>query len=294
MVSPAGRRAQVRYPVSRRLSCRRACALLGVPRSTLDYRPRRVGREASLLAELRRLARRHPRYGYRRIWALLRRAGRRINVKRVSRLWRLAGLTLPRRRPRRKVRTGARLTPLAARPNAVWTYDFIHDAAANGLRFKCLTVVDEYTRECLAITVERSLPARRVLKVLAQRVARYGPPGYLRSDNGPEFIARRVRQWLGQTGITTAYIDPGKPWQNGLGESFHSRFRDECLDREWFDTPQEARVLIEQYRRQYTVQRGPAPLQPRLSHPGGDRPAPCPELAGLLPEHGREALLAVT
>ena len=107
-----------------------------------------------------------------------------------------AGLALPRRRPRRKVRTGARLTPLADRPNAVWTYDFIHDAAANGLRFKCLTVVDEYTRECLAITVERSLPARRVLAVLGQLVARYGPPGYLRSDNGPEFIARRVRQWL--------------------------------------------------------------------------------------------------
>jgi putative transposase len=111
---------------------------------------------------------------------------------------------------RRKLRTGARLLPLADRPNAVWTYDFIHDAAANGLRFKCLTVVDEFTRECLAITVERSLPSRRVLEVLGHLVARYGPPGYLRSDNGPEFIARRVRQWLGQTGITTAYIDPGK------------------------------------------------------------------------------------
>jgi len=292
MVSPTGRRAQVRYAVSRRLSCRRACALLGVPRSTLDYRPRRAGREASLLAELRRLARRHPRYGYRRIWALLRRAGRRINAKRVYRLWRLAGLTLPRRRPRRKVRTGARLTPLAARPNAVWTYDFIHDAAANGLRFKCLTVVDEYTRECLAITVERSLPARRVLEVLAQLVARYGPPGYLRSDNGPEFIARRVRQWLGQTGITTAYIDPGKPWQNGLGESFHSRFRDECLDREWFHTPQEARVLIEQYRRQYNEARPHSSLGYRTPAEIGACRAPI--ASPFTPEHGREALLAVT
>lgn len=130
MVSPAGRRAQVRYAVSRRLSCRRACALLGVPRSTLGYRPRRVGRDASLLAELRRLARRYPRYGYRRIWALLRRAGQVVNAKRVYRLWRLGGLALPRRRPRRKVRTGARLMPRADRPNAVWTYDFIHDAVA--------------------------------------------------------------------------------------------------------------------------------------------------------------------
>jgi putative transposase len=292
MVSPAGRRAQVRYAVSRRLSCRRACTLLGVPRSTLDYRTRRAGRDASLLAELQRLARRHPRYGYRRIWALLRRAGRVVSAKRVYRLWRLAGLGLPRRRSRRKVRTGARLTPLADRPNAVWTYDFIHDAAANGLRFKCLTIVDEYTRECLAITVERSLPARRVLEVLARLVACYGPPGYLRSDNGPEFIARRIRQWLGQTGIVTAYIDPGKPWQNGVGESFHSRFRDECLDREWFHTPQEARVVIEQYRRQYNEARPHSSLGYHTPAEVGTRRAPI--ASGLPPEHDREALLAVT
>lgn len=292
MVSPAGRRAQVRYAMSRRLSCRRACALLGVPRSTLGYRARRAGRDALLLAELRRLARQHPRYGYRRMWALLRRRGQVINAKRVHRLWRLAGLAVPRRRPRRKVRTGARLTPLADRPNAVWTYDFIHDAAANGLRFKCLTVVDEYTRECLAITVARSLPAPRVLAVLGQLVAYYGPPQYLRSDNGPEFIARRVRRWLGQTGITTAYIDPGKPWQNGVGESFHSRFRDECLDREWFHTPQEARVLIEQYRRQYNEARPHSSLDYHTPAEVGARRAPTSSDRSL--EHGREALLAVT
>jgi putative transposase len=292
MVSPAGRRAQVRYAMARRLSCRRACALLRVPRSTLGYRARRAGRDAPLLVELRRLARRHPRYGYRRIWALLRRAGRAINAKCIYRLWRLGGLALPRRRPRRKVRTGACLRPLADRPNAVWTYDFIHDAAANGLRFKCLTVVDEYTRECLAITVDRSLPARRVLAVLGQLVARYGPPRYLRSDNGPEFIARRVRQWLGQTGIVTAYIDPGKPWQNGVGESFHSRFRDECLDREWFHTPHEARVLIEQYRRQYNEARPHSSLGYHTPAEVGTRRAPI--ASGLPAEHGREALLAVT
>jgi putative transposase len=263
-----------------------------VPRSTLGYRARRAGRDAPLLAELRRLARRHPRYGYRRIWALLRRAGRGINAKRVDRLWRVGGLTLPRRRPRRKVRTGTRLTPLADRPNAVWTYDFIHDAAANGLRFKCLTVVDEYTRECLAITVDRSLPAQCVLAVLAQLVARYGPPGILRSDNGPEFIARRVRHWLGRTGITTAYIDPGKPWQNGVGESFHSHFRDECLDREWFHTPQEARVLIEQYRRQYNEARPHSSLGYHTPAELGARRAP--NSSGFSLEHGREALLAVT
>jgi putative transposase len=292
MVSPAGRRAQVRYAMTRQLSCRRACALLGVPRSTLGYRAGRAGRDAPLLAELRRLARRHPRYGYRRMWALLRRRGQGINAKRIYRLWRLGGLALPRRRPQRKVRTGARVTPLADRPNGVWTYDFIHDAAANGLRFKCLTVVDEYTRECLAITVDRSLPARRVLVVLGQLVARYGPPRYLRSDNGPEFIARQVRQWLAQADIVTAYIDPGKPWQNGVGESFHSRFRDECLDREWFHTPQEARVLIEQYRRQYNEARPHSSLG--YHTPAEIGACRAPSSSGRATEHGREALLAVT
>jgi putative transposase len=186
--------------MGRRLSCRRACRLLGVPRSTMDYVPQRGRADGRLLAELRRLATRHPRYGYRRIWALLRRAGYRVNVKRIYRLWRRSGLTLPRRRPRRKLRTGARVNPLAAGPNAVWTYDFVHDWAARGGQFKCLSVVDEYTKECLALVAARSLPAAEVLRVLRQLVARYGAPRYLRSDNGPEFIARRVRRWLAQGG----------------------------------------------------------------------------------------------
>lgn len=126
---------------------------------------------------------------------------------------------LRRRRPRRKQRTGARVNPLAAGPNAVWTYDFVHDWAARGGQFKCLSVVDEYTKEYLALVAARSLPAAEVLRVPSQLVARYGAPRYLRSDNGPEFIARRLRRWLAQSGIATAYIDPGKPWQNGVGES---------------------------------------------------------------------------
>jgi putative transposase len=182
--------------------------------------------------------------------------------------------------------------PLADRPNAVWTYDFVHDVAANRRRFRCLTVVDEYTRECLAIVVERAFPARRVLAVIQQLVLRHGPPSYLRSDNGPEFIARRVRHGLARREIVTAYIEPGKPWQNGVGESFHSRFRDECLDREWFHTPQEARILIEQYRRQYNETRPHSNLGYRTPAEVGARRAPnssvCPS------EHGRTALLAVT
>jgi putative transposase len=292
MVSPAGRRAQVRYAVGRRLSCRRACRLLGVPRSTLDYVPQRGRADGLLLAELRRLARRHPRYGYRRIWALLRRAGYRVNAKRIYRLWRHSGLTLPRRRPRRKQRTGARVNPLAAGPNAVWTYDFVHDWAARGGRFKCLSVVDEYTKECLALVAARSLPAAAVLRVLRQLVARHGAPRYLRSDNGPEFIARRLRRWLARSEIATAYIDPGKPWQNGVGESFHSRLRDECLDREWFHSLAEARVLLEQYRRTYNEQRPHSSLGYRTPAEVGQHRAPLS--AGLLPEHGLMAALAVT
>src|SRR5713101_8255191 len=174
----AVRRAQVRYAMTRHLSCRRACALLRVARSALAYAARRPERDATLVAELQRLAAAHPRYGYRRMWALLRRRGRGVNAKRVHRLWRGAGLALPRRRPRRKLRTGARLRPRADRPNAVWTYDLIHDACTDGTRFKCLTVVDEFTKECLAITVARSLPADRVLLGLRQLVARRGAPQY--------------------------------------------------------------------------------------------------------------------
>lgn len=251
----AVRRAQVRYAMTRHLSCRRACRLVRVARSALRYVARRPVRDAALVAELQRLSTAHPRYGYRRMWALLRRRGLAVNAKRVHRLWRCTGLALPRRRPRRKVRTGARVRPRADRPNAVWTYDLIHDACVDGTPFKCLTVVDEFTKECLAITVARSLPGDRVLPVLAQLVARRGAPQYVRSDNGPEFIARRIQRWLQHAGITTAYIEPGKPWQNGVGESFHSRFRDECLNQEAFFTVREAAILIEQYRRTYNEAR---------------------------------------
>jgi transposase InsO family protein len=198
---------------------------------------------------------------------------------------------LPRRRPRRKLRTGARVRPWADRPNAVWTYDLIHDACTDGSRFKCLTVGDEFTKECLAITVARSLPADRVLQGLVQLVARRGAPQYLRSDNGPEFIARRIQRWLAREGITTAYIDPGKPWQNGVGESFHSRFRDECLNQEAFFTVREAAVLIEQFRRTYNEARPHSSLRydtPTEVATRRARPHREPS-----PQHGRQAPVAV-
>jgi putative transposase len=288
----AVRHAQVRYAITRQLSCRRACALVGVARSALGYVAQRPRRDTALVAELQRLAAAHPRYRYRRMWALLRRRGLVVNAKRVHRLWRGAGLALPRHRPRRKLRTGARVRPLADRPNAVWTYDLIHDACADGTRFKCLTVVDEFTKECLAITVARSLPADRVLQGLVQLVARRGAPLFLRSDNGPEFIAHRIRRWLGGAGITTAYIDPGKPWQNGVGESFHSRFRDECLNQEAFFTVHEAAVIIEQYRRTYNEVRPHSSLRYHTPVEVAIRRArPHREP---FPQHGQQAPVAVT
>jgi putative transposase len=287
----AVRRAQVRYAMTRRLSCRRACALRRVARSALGDAAERPRRDAVRVAELQRLAAAHPRYGYRRMWALLRRRGLTVNAKRVHRVWRRAGLALPRWRARRKLRTGARVRPRADRPNAVWTYDLVHDACADGTRFKCLTVVDEFTKECLSITVARSQPAERVLPVVAQLVDRRGAPQYLRSDNGPEFIAHRIRRWLGRTGLTTASIDPGKPWQNGVGESLHSRFRDECLNQEAFFTVSEAAIFIEQYRRAYNQARPhsrlhyqtPAEVATRRARPPRERSLP----------HGQQTPVAV-
>src|SRR6266487_5697226 len=209
----AVRRAQVRYAMTRRLSCRRACVLLRVARSALGYAARRSGRDATLVAELQRLAAAHPRYGYRRTWALLRRRGLAVNPKRVHRLWRCAGLALPRRRVRRKVRTGARVRPLADRPNAVWTYDLIHDACTNGTPFKCLTVVDEFTKECLAMTVARSLPGDRVLPRPLPRIRTWfassrAPPSKVHLPVTRDFTASSRRSLPGRKTEKSDFAGP--------------------------------------------------------------------------------------
>jgi putative transposase len=185
----------------------------------------------------------------------LRRAGHELSWERTHRLWRKAGLQLPRRRPRRRIATG-RPRPLpAAGPNFVWAYDFVFDACANGQQIKCLTIVDEFTRECLAIDVAGSIRSRRVIELLTQLISTHGAPRYLRSDNGPEFVSRALLEWLAETGIETALIDPGKPWQNGADESFNGKLRDECLSLEWFRSRAEARVVIENWRRHYNAVR---------------------------------------
>ena len=253
MVSPQARREQVALACERGLSERRACGLLGISRSTLGYELRLPPKDAPVIEAMKTLSAQYPRYGYRRIRIFLQRQGHALGWHRTHRLWRQAGLQLPRRRPRRRI-AGARprLLP-AAHANFVWAYDFVFDATASGQQIKCLTVVDEFTRECLAIDVAGSIRSKRVIEVLARLVSTHGAPMFLRSDNGPEFVSRAILQWLAEAGIGTALIDPGKPWQNGTDESFNGRFRDECLSIEWFRSRDEARVVIEAWRRHYNA-----------------------------------------
>jgi putative transposase len=255
MVSPEVRRGMVKVATARGMSQRKACGLFSVPRSTLGYKRLLDEKDAPLLDRMAELAKANPRYGYRRVRALLSREGKKMSPGRASRLWSKAGLQVPKRRRRRRVPPGQARPTASRAANHVWAWDLVHDMCANGQRLKCLTVVDEFTRECLAIDVAASIRSERVVAVLARLVAARGAPGFLRSDNGPEFVAEVVQQWLKDEGISTAYITPGKPWQNGFNESFNGKFRDECLDAEWFPTRREAVVVIEQYRRHFNEAR---------------------------------------
>lgn len=268
MVSAPVRRRQARYAM---VSQRRACALLQVARSSLDYASRREVKDAELLEKLRGIARARPRFGYRRASALLRREGPAVNAKRVHRLWKKEGLALSRRRLSKRLRLGQQRQPKPEGNNSVSAWDFVHDACAKGQKLKCLT--DEHSRECPAIDVAGRISATCVIEVLSRLVAVHGPPKYLRSDNGPEFIAKALRRWLEATDIQTAYSDPGKPWQNGTNESFNGRFRDESLSAEWFATRRAAVVLIEAWRRDYNEER---PQQSRLQDTRRGRSSQCP------------------
>jgi putative transposase len=251
MVSARVRRQQIAYVCQRGRSVRRACALLSVARSTVHYESRLARKDAPAVTVMRELAAQYPRYGYRRIQVFLERRGHAMSPDRAYRLWQLHRLQVPRKRPRRRVALH-RPRPLPATDvGQVWAYDFVFDACANGQQIKCLTVIDEYTRECLAIDVGGSIRSGRVIEVLAKLVSVHGAPRYLRSDNGPEFVSRAVLRWLLQAHIDTACIDPGKPWQNGSNESFNGKLRDECLSMEWFRNRIDAKIVIEQFRHQY-------------------------------------------
>jgi putative transposase len=251
MVGARVRRQQVAYALGRGLSSRRACALLSVARSTLGYQSRLVAKDTPAVTAMRELAGQYPRYGYRRIQIFLRRVGHVMSADRTHRLWRQAGLQVPRRRPRKRAATGRPRPVPATGANHVWAYDFVFDSCANGQILKCLTVIDEWTRESLAIDVAGGIRSGRVIEVLTQLVSVHGAPRYLRSDNGPEFVAAAILRWLTAAQIETAHIDPGKPWQNGADESFNGKFRDEYLTLQWFRNRVDAKVGIEQWRRHY-------------------------------------------
>ena len=240
------------------VSERRACRAIGQVRGTQRYERRASPEEERLVLRMCELAWRHARYGYRRITALLRREGWRVNKKRVARLWREAGLRVPRVEKKRR-RLGSLESSCwrhrAERPNHVWGYDFITDRTEDGRRFRMLTVVDEFTRECLAIDVGRSIKSDDVLERLTDLFVRRGTPAYLRSDNGPEFVNRSVREWLERVGVQTLFIEAGSPWENGYVESFHGKLRDELLNREVFTSVPEARVLTEDYRLEHNEYR---------------------------------------
>jgi putative transposase len=237
---------------------RRACEVLKQPRSTQRYAAQERDDERPLMDRMLAMARRYPRYGYRRITALLRREGFRVNRKRVYRLWRKMGLKVPQKqRKRRRLGHSGNgcVRHRASRIDHVWCYDFVSDQTVDGRTLKFLTVEDEYTRECLAIEVARSLTSREVIETLAYLFEIRGAPEHIRSDNGPEFIAHALRRWLSEAGVKTLYIEPGAPWENGFNESLNSRFRDELLNGELFTSLQEAKVVTEDYRLQYNHRR---------------------------------------
>jgi transposase InsO family protein len=256
VVTAPRRRQAVRFLQERfGVSERRACRVLGQQRSTQRQPPTRTTEEEGrLVARMLELVRQHPRYGYRRIWALLRREGWRANRKRVHRLWRQQGLKVPRKQ-RKKRRLGSSANSCVRRPaehkDHVWAWDFLHDRTSDGRPLKWFTLVDEYTRECLALEVERGMTAKAVGAVLARVVRERGAPAHIRSDNGPEFIAKAIRAWMSGVGLETLYIDPGAPWENGYAESFNGKVRDELLNAEEFGSLLEAKVLAKEWRREY-------------------------------------------
>ena len=259
------------------MSERRACQVLGQSRSTQRRQLQVRSDEPGLIRRMVELATQYGRYGYRRITALLRREHWRVNHKRVERLWRLEGLKVPKRQPRRRrlwLKDGSCVRLRPRYRDHVWSYDFVLTRTHDGRAVRMLTILDEYSRECLAIDVARRLTSEDILERLTDLFIRRGVPDYLRSDNGAEFTAHAVRDWLQRVGVRTLYIEPGSPWENGYIESFHGKLRDELLEREIFDTLLEAKVLIENWRREYNTIRPHSSLGYRPPAPEAIQPWP--------------------
>jgi putative transposase len=252
------------------VSERRVCRVIDQPRSTQRDNPVVRDDEECLRAEIIRLASKDGRYGYRRITALLKREGFRVNHKRVERIWREESLKVPKKQPKRGrlwLNDGSCVRLRPTHRNHVWSYDFVADRTHDGRSIKMLTVIDEYSRECLAIVVERRLQSDDVLSCITELFVKHGPPEHIRSDNGSEFTARVVRQWLKRLGVQTLFIEPGSPWENGYNESFNGKFRDELLNGEIFCALKEAQVLIEEWRLEYNTFRPHSSLKYRPPAP---------------------------
>jgi len=245
------------------------------PRSTQRYERIIKDDEPVLVRRMIELAKQYGRYGYRRITALLQSEGFRVNHKRIERLWRLEGLKVPQKQPKRKrlwLNDGSCVRLRPKYKNHVWSYDFVQDRTHNGKAIRMLTVIDEHSRECLAIETGRKLNSKNVMDVLSQLFIENGTPQYIRSDNGPEFIAKQLRWWLKRNQIDTLFIEPGSPWENGYIESFNGKLRDELLKREVFDTLFEAQVLIERWRHEYNTVRPHSSLGYRPPAPEAIQP----------------------
>jgi putative transposase len=248
---------------------------LGQPRSTQRCQRHVPDDEPRLIREMVALATQYGRYGYRRITKLLHREGWRVNHKRIERLWRQEMLKVPQKQPKRRrlwLNDGSCVRLRPAHRDHVWSYDFVQARTHDGRAFRMLTIVDEFTRECLAIDVARKLTSEDVLERLSDLFIRRGVPDYVRSDNGPEFTAKRVKDWLGRVEVKTLFIEPGSPWENGYVESFNGKLRDELLNGEIFDTLLEAKVLIERWRVEYNTIRPHSALGYRSPAPEAIQP----------------------
>lgn len=270
-----------------RVSERRACRVVGQARSTQRREQYIPSDEPRLVKRMIELAGQYGRYGYLRITRLLRDEGFHANRKRVQRLWRREGLKVPQRQPKRGrlwLNDGSCVRLRPAHRDHVWSYDFVQDRTSEGRPIRLLTLIDEFTRECLSIDVDRSLKSEDVLERLTQLFVTRGVPDHIRSDNGPEFTAKRVRKWLGHLGVKTLFIEPGSPWENGYIESFNGKLRDELLNGELFDTLMEAQVLVERWRTHYNTVRPHSSLGYRPPAPETIQPCPPGSVAPRLPD----------
>jgi len=279
-LSPSKRRtAIIRVKEKLGVSERRACKALEQCRLTQRYISHITDREERLVARVIELATQYGRYGYRRITAMLRQESWQVNHKKVERIWRREGLKVPQKQPKRRrlwLNDGSCIRLRPQHKDHVWSYDFVMVRTSDGMAFRILTILDEYTRECLAILVRRRISSQDVIDQLFHLLVFRGIPQHIRSDNGPEFTSKKIRNWLNELGVKLLFIEPGSPWENGYIESFNGKLRDELLNREIFTTLTEAKVLIEQWRQEYNQIRPHSALHYRPPAPAAILPVIMP------------------